>query len=187
MSRRHFTEDFKKEAVKLVTEHGYKTTAAAKKLGIHESSIRQWRQEMASDLPQALHNMAALQVELKQLKKKNIYLQQELKRSLIKAKKKEAKPVSKVIEKHKYKINLRPSFFKAEIKRFEIKKEDDINIWVKKGTRFKKDSLMFGFYDSWTEAQEKLKEIINKRIEKEEQKLKEIMMLTKEESDFRGE
>ena len=40
--RRNYTDEFKEEAVKLVTEHHYKITEAARNLGIHHSLLRRW-------------------------------------------------------------------------------------------------------------------------------------------------
>lgn len=41
--RRKFTDEFKEEAVKLVTEEGYKITEAARNLGIHENQLGRWK------------------------------------------------------------------------------------------------------------------------------------------------
>ncbi len=43
--RRKYTEDFKREAVALVTEHGYKVAEAGRSLGIKPDLIRRWREE----------------------------------------------------------------------------------------------------------------------------------------------
>lgn len=43
--RRRFTDDFKRVAVALVTEHGYKVSQAARSLDIHENVLRQWKQK----------------------------------------------------------------------------------------------------------------------------------------------
>ncbi len=41
-TRRKYSDEFKDEAVKLVTDLGYKTTEAARNLGIHEGVLRRW-------------------------------------------------------------------------------------------------------------------------------------------------
>jgi len=44
-SPRHYTEEFKKEAVKLVLEHGYTQNAAAESLGIPGKNVNRWVRE----------------------------------------------------------------------------------------------------------------------------------------------
>jgi transposase len=39
---KHYTEEFKKEAVALVTEHGYSVMDAARQLDVHHTSVRAW-------------------------------------------------------------------------------------------------------------------------------------------------
>lgn len=41
--RKRYTEEFKREAVRLVEEEGYKTAEAARNLGISESMLHRWR------------------------------------------------------------------------------------------------------------------------------------------------
>jgi transposase-like protein len=41
-TRKKYTDEFKDEAVKLVTEQRYKITEAARNLGIHDSILRRW-------------------------------------------------------------------------------------------------------------------------------------------------
>ena len=43
-TRRKYTEDFKRDAVALVTEQGYKVSEAARSLGINDNLLRRWRQ-----------------------------------------------------------------------------------------------------------------------------------------------
>jgi transposase len=47
--RRNYTEDFKRDAVALVTEQGYKTSEAARSLGIGDNLIRRWRREFEEE------------------------------------------------------------------------------------------------------------------------------------------
>ena len=44
-NRRGFTEDFKREAVALVTEQHYKVPDAARSLGIRPDLLRRWKRE----------------------------------------------------------------------------------------------------------------------------------------------
>lgn len=47
--RRSYTEDFKRDAVALVTEQGYKVSEAARSLDIGENLVRRWRREFAEE------------------------------------------------------------------------------------------------------------------------------------------
>ncbi len=47
--RRQYTEEFKREAVKLVTEQGYTQAEAARSLGINSNLIRRWRAKFAPE------------------------------------------------------------------------------------------------------------------------------------------
>jgi transposase len=44
-TRRKYTEDFKRDAVALVIEQGYKTSEAARSLDINDNLLRHWKQE----------------------------------------------------------------------------------------------------------------------------------------------
>jgi transposase len=44
--RRTYTPEFKAEAVKLVTEQGYSMAEAARRLGLSENLIRNWKQAL---------------------------------------------------------------------------------------------------------------------------------------------
>jgi transposase len=47
--KRTFTPEFKMDAVRLVTEQGYKTTEAARNLGIHPSVLNKWKKQLATE------------------------------------------------------------------------------------------------------------------------------------------
>lgn len=47
--RRECMEDFKRDAVALVTEQGYKPSEAARRPGIGENLIRRWRREFEEE------------------------------------------------------------------------------------------------------------------------------------------
>lgn len=75
-TRRNYTEDFKRDAVALVTEQGYKVSEAARSLGINDNLLRRWRQEFADEA--AGGNLSADErEELKQLRKENRQLRME--------------------------------------------------------------------------------------------------------------
>lgn len=48
-ARRQYTEDFKRQAVALVTEQGYKVTQAARSLDINPNLITQWRRQFEQE------------------------------------------------------------------------------------------------------------------------------------------
>lgn len=48
MARRTYTEDFRIEAVKQVTENGYEITDTAHRLGVHPDSLRAWIKKLES-------------------------------------------------------------------------------------------------------------------------------------------
>jgi len=46
--RRNYTDEFKAEAVKLVTEQGYSLAVAARNLGVSANSLRNWKRKFAA-------------------------------------------------------------------------------------------------------------------------------------------
>ena len=48
-TRRSFSEEFKIEAVKLVTEQNYKVAEAARNLGIADNLLRRWKDKYAEN------------------------------------------------------------------------------------------------------------------------------------------
>lgn len=78
--RRRYTKEFKEEAVKLVTEQGYRVSEAARNLGINENMLSRWKQEQRDqdeigstsfDSPQSMAT------EIKRLEKENKRLKME--------------------------------------------------------------------------------------------------------------
>ena len=51
--RKHYSKQFKIDAVKLITEQGYKVSEAARNLGIHHSSLRRWKKQFETNGNQA--------------------------------------------------------------------------------------------------------------------------------------
>lgn len=74
--RRQYTEEFKLEAVKLVTEQGYGITEAARSLGIGGNVLRYWKKKLAAeeDDPELTEDE---QMELKRLREENRRLRME--------------------------------------------------------------------------------------------------------------
>ena len=72
--RKHYSKQFKIDAVKLVTEQGYKVSEAARNLGIHHSSLRNWKKQLETDDNQAFPgkgHMIPEKEELYRLRKEN--------------------------------------------------------------------------------------------------------------------
>ncbi len=46
--RRTYTDEFKREAVKLVTEQRYSLAEAARNLGVHANLLRTWKRKIAA-------------------------------------------------------------------------------------------------------------------------------------------
>ena len=78
--RKHYSKQFKIDAVKLVTEQGYKVSEAARNLGIHHSSLRRWKKQLETDGNQAFPgkgHMTTEKEELYRLRKENKRLRME--------------------------------------------------------------------------------------------------------------
>ena len=66
-----FTSEFKAEAVKLVTEQGYKQVEVANNLGIDVKNIHRWVSQKMLMAANAKPRLTAEQEELQQLRKEN--------------------------------------------------------------------------------------------------------------------
>ena len=78
--RKQFSKQFKVDAVKLVTEQGYKVSEAARNLGIHHSSLRRWKRQFKTNGNQAFPgkgHMTPEKEELYRLRKENKRLRME--------------------------------------------------------------------------------------------------------------
>jgi transposase len=78
--RKHYSKQFKVDAVKLVTEQGYNVSEAARNLGIHHSSLRRWKKQLETNGNQAFPgkgHMTPEKAELHRLRKENQQLRME--------------------------------------------------------------------------------------------------------------
>ncbi len=75
-TRRKYTEDFKRDAVALVTEQGYKTSEAARSLDINDNLLRRWQQQFEQQTSGVRLN-ADEREELVRLRKENRKLRME--------------------------------------------------------------------------------------------------------------
>ncbi len=79
-TRKIYSKQFKIDAVKLVTDQGYKVSEAARNLGINHDLIRRWKRELESDDIQAFPGKGKMTVEkeeLLKLRKENKQLRME--------------------------------------------------------------------------------------------------------------
>jgi transposase len=78
--RKTYTTEFKREAVRLVTEHHYGVAEAARNLGINTNMLRRWRREFAANNHGAFPGKGRLapeQEELHRLRAENKRLRME--------------------------------------------------------------------------------------------------------------
>jgi transposase-like protein len=68
MSSKRYTEEFKIEAVKQVTERGYSASEVAKRLGINPNSLYTWLKRY-SQSPDKAKNLDDKQAEINRLRK----------------------------------------------------------------------------------------------------------------------
>lgn len=67
MSNKRYTEEFKIEAVKQITERGYAVSDVAKRLGVTTNSLYAWREKYGPESADATH-LNDQQNEIKRLK-----------------------------------------------------------------------------------------------------------------------
>ncbi len=68
--RRDFTDTFKNDAVKLVTEQGYSATEVGRRLGINQSNVSRWVREYRRQL-ESPTNASDLEAENRRLRTEN--------------------------------------------------------------------------------------------------------------------
>lgn len=91
-TRKKYTEDFKRDAVALVTEQGYKISEAARSLEIGDNLLRRWKREFEEDatgdslsvdereeLKRLRKEVRNLRMEKEILKKASAYFAKEMK------------------------------------------------------------------------------------------------------------
>ncbi|MEK6237378.1 MAG: transposase [Planctomycetales bacterium] len=66
--RKRYADEFKREAVRLVTEHGYTQAETARSLGINANFIQRWPRKFAPDAPGTETMNESEQQELKRLR-----------------------------------------------------------------------------------------------------------------------
>jgi len=74
-TRRRFSDEFKEEAVKLITDQGYKVSEASRNLDISASMLRRWQRELVPESDDSID--ADEKSELQRLRKENKTLRME--------------------------------------------------------------------------------------------------------------
>ena len=78
--RRNYTAEFKREAVALITEHGYGMSEAARNLGLHTNMLRKWKRKLEANGTDAFPGkgrLSAEQEEVQRLRQENKRLRME--------------------------------------------------------------------------------------------------------------
>ena len=77
--RRKYTQEFKEEAVKLITEQGYSFAETGRNLGVNPILLSRWKREIEGNSNNILSpgSTVAMQSELKRLRKENKRLRME--------------------------------------------------------------------------------------------------------------
>ena len=77
--RKKYTQEFKEEAVKLVTEQGYQVGEAARNLGVHPNMLSRWKSEILGDDEGSsdVGSLNDVHAELQRLRKENKRLKME--------------------------------------------------------------------------------------------------------------
>jgi transposase len=65
--RKQLSKQFKVDAVKLVTDQGYKVSEVARNLGIHHSSLRRWKKQFETNANQAFPGKGHMSPEKEEL------------------------------------------------------------------------------------------------------------------------
>jgi transposase len=65
--RKQLSKQFKVDAVKLVTDQGYKVSEVARNLGIHHSSLRRWKKQFETNGNQAFPGKGHMSPEKEEL------------------------------------------------------------------------------------------------------------------------
>ncbi len=78
--RKHYTKEFKNDAVKLVVEQGYSSNEVGRRLGVNQTNVSRWVREYRQENDPPVDGAASrseLEVENKRLRKENQRLQME--------------------------------------------------------------------------------------------------------------
>jgi len=65
--RKRFSRQFKVDAVRLVTEQGYRVTEAARNLGIHPNMLSRWKRQLGAESEDAFPGKGQMTPEKEEL------------------------------------------------------------------------------------------------------------------------
>lgn len=79
ITRRRYSEEFKRDAVELVTEQGYSMAEAARSLGVHANLIRYWKDKLVEGKDEKQNSVLSEseRAELHRLREENRKLRME--------------------------------------------------------------------------------------------------------------
>ena len=69
MGRKVYTREYKLEAIRLITERGVAVAQAARDLGVHPNSLRDWVKEFAADPEQSFPGHGQMKPEAAELER----------------------------------------------------------------------------------------------------------------------
>ncbi len=77
--RRNYTQEFKEESIKLITEQGYSIAEAGRNLDVHPNLLSKWKKDIEGVSGTGLSpaSFVSIQSELKRLRKENKRLRME--------------------------------------------------------------------------------------------------------------
>lgn len=78
-TRRKYTQEFKEEAVRLITNQGYSFAEAGRNLGVNPNVLSRWKKEIedVEGFGLSAASAVSVQAELRRLRKENKRLRQE--------------------------------------------------------------------------------------------------------------
>lgn len=82
--KRRFSEEFKREAVRLVVEEGYTFKAAAAAVGVGDQSLRAWHVKFAPALPPCGENASVEELQAENARLRKQLQRAEMEREILK-------------------------------------------------------------------------------------------------------
>lgn len=67
--RRNYSAEFKREAIRLITDHGYGVSETARNLGINANMLRRWKRQMHDEQNGAFPGKGHLALEHEELRR----------------------------------------------------------------------------------------------------------------------
>ena len=77
-TRRRFSDEFKEEAVKLITEQGYKVSEASRNLDINASMLRRWQRELSPESDGSIDADEKAELQRLRIENKTLRMEREI-------------------------------------------------------------------------------------------------------------